>query len=450
MKEPLFEAFDPISAAAWKQKIQADLKGADYQELLWKTEEGITVKPFYTKEDSNAFSQKETYDFSIAERFYVNDIAKTKNAIHKALKGGVNAIILQADKPFAINELLKDICTEYPNIEIHFDLHFLDLAFYKKIKNNLKGKIYFLNIDIIGHLTKDGNWQHSMPKDFAIVKEILSDTTDSFVLAVDAAHYQNAGAIGVQQIAYALAHANEYLEAFGVSRIKNIQFIFATGSNYFFEIAKLKAFQEVWTKLTEAHGITVNTKILCTPSRRNKSLYDYNVNLLRSTTECMSAILGGASCIENLAYDALYHKKNDFGSRIAKNQLLILQKESYFENASSFADGAYYIESISQQMAQKSLDIFKNIEQAGGFLKQLKDGIIQKKLAESASKEQEAFDKGEIILLGTNKYPNPEDKMKDALELYPFLKKQPRKTIIKPILATRIAEKIEQERLNQE
>jgi methylmalonyl-CoA mutase len=172
--------------------------------------------------------------------------------------------------------------------------------------------------------------------------------------------------------------------------------------------------------------------------------------MLRTTTECMSAILGGADTVSNISYDSVYHKKNEFGERISRNQLLILKEESYFINASEYAEGSYYIESLTKEISEKALAIFKDIEKGGGFLKQLKEGTIQRKIKESADKEQAQFDKGELVLLGTNKHPNMDDKMNDTIELYPFVKTKPRKTLIPPVIARRLAEKMEQERLNDE
>ena len=164
----------------------------------------------------------------------------------------------------------------------------------------------------------------------------------------------------------------------------------------------------------------------------------------------MSAVLGGANTIGNMPYDYLYHKSNDFGERVSRNQLLILKAESYFETASNPADGTYYIEQLTNELAEKALVLFKDIERNGGFLKQLKEGTIQRKIKESADKEQELFDNGKIILLGTNKHPNTKDRMKQDLELYPFVKTNVRKTLISPIIERRLAEKTEQERLNHE
>ena len=164
----------------------------------------------------------------------------------------------------------------------------------------------------------------------------------------------------------------------------------------------------------------------------------------------MSASLGGANFICNLPYDAIYHNDNEFGERIARNQLLVLKHESYFNIVNNPTEGAYYIESLTNQLSEKALALFKDIEENGGFLKQLKEGIIQRKIKESASKEQELFDKEVIVLLGTNKYINKNDKMKNDIERYPFLKRNKRKTLIEPIIPHRLSEKIEKERLDNE
>ena len=172
--------------------------------------------------------------------------------------------------------------------------------------------------------------------------------------------------------------------------------------------------------------------------------------MLRTTTECMSAILGGADTICNLPYDVIYHKDNAFGERIARNQLVLLKEESYLDKTTNPSNGSYYIESLTKQLAEKALELFKLIEKSGGFLAQLKNNAIQKKIKESAQKEQELFNNHKEILVGTNKYVSNSDKMKDAIELYPFIKNKARKTIIEPIIEKRLSEEVEQKRLNDE
>ena len=252
-------------------------------------------------------------------------------------------------------------------------------------------------------------------------------------------------------MAYSLAHANEFLNFFKNDVSKKFHFKFSVGSNYFFEISKLKAFRILWKSLLENYSYkNTEAHIFSTPTLRNKTIYDYNVNMLRTTSECMSAVLGSSNTISNISYDQVYHKANEFGERISRNQLLILKEESYFDSENDITKGSYYIENITHQLAEKALQIFKQIEKSGGFLNQLKSGNIQKKIAESANIEQEKFDKKEIVLLGTNVFEKEDEKMNSNLELYPFLKQKNHKTLLIPILSKRLAENIEKQRLKSE
>lgn len=269
-------------------------------------------------------------------------------------------------------------------------------------------------------------------------------------MGVNAALYHNAGANAVQEIAYTLAHANEYLTIFGEKCAKKIQFNFAIGSHYFFEIAKLRAFKYLFNLILGPYNTSANATIFAEPALRNKTILDYNVNLLRTTTESMSAVLGGANTIANCTYNVAFEEPNDFGLRIAKNQLLILKEESYFTNAQNIPNNAYYIEAITIELAEKALKLFKEIEASGGFLKQLKQGTIQRKISENAQKEQAQFNTNELILVGTNKYPNKNEKLKPALIKSISKKRKGKKTLIIPILPKRLAEEFEQKTLKNE
>ena len=449
MSIDLFKDFEAISEAAWKQKIQVDLKGADYNEtLLWKTNENITVKPFYTKSDrTHQQINLPKKGFLVCQSIFVDD-EKIANFLAKdTIQRGANAIQFIAKKEFDFKYLLKDIdCT---NVTIYFNFQFLSSSFVINISNYINSKNIYFQIDIIGHLAETGNWYKNLKEDQNHIEKILTHTDNC--ISVNASLYQNAGATITQQLAYTLAHANEYLTIYGASVAEKINFQFSIGSNYFFEIAKLRAFRILWdTLLKEYNHSTNKAHVFTKPSLRNKTLYDYNVNLLRTSSESMSAILGGSNTVSNISYDTIYHKSNEFGERISRNQLLILKEESELSSAQNFADGTYYIESITNQLAEKALTLFKSIEKSGGFLKQLKNGIIQRKITEAANKEQEKFTQNEITLLGTNLLPNEKDKMKDDLELYPFIKLRKEKTLIPPIIQRRLAESSEKERLNNE
>ena len=448
MSNFLFDEFDSVSPAAWKQKIQVDLKGADYNEtLLWKTDEGITVKPFYTQEDAkNTPINLPKNGFNICQSIFIDDEKIANSLALNALKRGANTVQFKASKPFDPKTLLKGFPGDTP---IYFRLTFLDADFQIKLTEFCHSDNTFFQTDIIGNLAENGNWFINLKEDHKQLEKIVAKSKNCISVSGDL--YQNAGANLTQQLAYTLAHANEYLNHFGAKVTSKIHFKFAVGSNYFFEIAKLRAFRILWASLLNEYDVKNNeTHIFTQPSLRNKTLYDYNTNMLRTTSECMSAILGGSNTIANVAYDRIYHKSNEFGERIARNQLLILQQESYLASAQNAADGSYYIDVLTHQLAEKALSIFKQIEKGGGFLKQLKAGIIQKKIQESAIREEEKFNTKEIVLLGSNLQSNQNDTMKENLELYPFVKQRHIKTLITPIVRKRLSENLEKKRLDNE
>lgn len=456
MKNNLFSEFSSVSAKAWKQKIQVDLKGADYNDsLVWQTLEGIDVRPFYHNDDMQTpLSIPHPPDaWNAGQSFYVDDEAIVNSLVIDALDRGAEAIYFYADAPFDMEKLLVHL--PFETCKLYFQFQFLDITFVKKLETYLKEKnasSCFL-LDTIGQAARSGNWFQNAQKDLTQQIDVVQECQNFATLSVDATLYQQAGATMVQQLAYAMAHVTEYFQQASHQAIKinhPVTFKISVGSHYFFEIAKLRALRILFASIAKAFGFDESCHIVATPSKRNKTVYDYNINMLRTTTECMSAVLGGADTICNLAYDALYHKSNEFGERIARNQLLILKAESYFDVVSNPADGSYYIESITRELAEKALTLFKDIEAQGGFLSQLKEGTIQRKIKESAQKEQQLFDEGVIKLVGTNIQPNRDDRMKDSLELYPFLKQKNHKTTLVPIIEKRIAENLEKERLEDE
>lgn len=448
----LFSDFEAVSSKQWKQQIQYELKGADYNEtLVWESPEGIKVKPFYHNDETevNLNAITPSKPFAIVQNIFVHDLKKSNARALETLQRGAESVRFTLENDaVSIEELMQNLPLE--NVNYYFNLPFLSVEFSNKINEfatKSKANIFIQN-DPIGQLAKDGNWFENLEKDFEKLNAIASKTAIPF-LTISSGIYQNAGANIVQQLAYTLAHANEYFNRIPAIN-QPITIEVAVGTNYFFEIAKLRALRLLFNSLASEFNHNFDCHIIVTPTKRNKTLYDYNVNMLRTTTECMSAILGGADAVANLAYDAIYHKDNEFGDRISRNQLLVLKHESYFDKVNNPADGAYYIETLTEQLAEKALELFKDIEKNGGLISQLIDGTIQRKINESAQKEQELFDSGKEVLLGTNKYPNKNDQMKNDLELYPFVKQNARKTLITPIIEKRLAEKLEQERLASE
>lgn len=456
----LFTEFDSVSLKKWKQKIQYDLKGADYNEtLVWSSPESIDVKPVYHNDDFDkpfGIIPGQPSQWNIAQHVFIDDAGIANSLALDALSRGADAIVFSAEKEFDLQQVFKGF--NFDNLKIYFQLDFLDEGFIQSLIDFLfkQDALVYYNIDPIARLASEGNWFHNLKADHVILENIINNNPNQVILGVDLSLYQNAGANIVQQLAYAMSHTNEYLNHFHrlsseeVPAQLSLCFKVAVGGNYFFEIAKLRALRKLYASLASEYGLREECHILTVPTHRNKTLYDYNVNMLRTTTESMSAILGGANTICNLPYDALYHKSNEFGERISRNQLLILKAESYFDMVSNPADGSYYIEKLTKELSEKALNLFKSLEKSGGFLKLLKEGTIQKKIKESANKEQELFDSGKLKLIGSNVFQNKTDRMKNDLELFPFVKTKVRKTLLAPIVPNRLSEEIEKQRLANE
>jgi len=454
MEEKLFKDFEAVSAKAWKQKIQVDLKGADYNEkLITKTPHGVDIKPFYHQDDvEQQFETTPKETWKVAEQIHFDHgiekaIEFTKDIAERGAEF-IWVVISKTDLDYAsyfksVAHLATDFYIEYQ--QPHSDL---SKTLLEASKNH--SAKFEIGIDPLHHFASIGNWWQNLEKDQQMWSTLLQET--SVVLQVDARLFQQAGATIPQQLAYTLAQFNEYLNWTHHFSIENLEvkLINAVGSNYFFEIAKLKALPYLLESLLEAYENKVNFSYFSIPTKRNKTLYDYNVNMLRTTTECMSAVLGGSHVVANLAYDEIYHKTNEFGERISRNQLLMLKEESYFDKVENPTDGAYYIDSLVTQFTENAWEVFKQLEQGGGFVQQLFEGKIQQKIKASSEEEITAVEAGEFTLVGTNKYENTQDKMKNELEVSPFLGKSPRKTLIEPIVERRIAEAIEQKRMANE
>lgn len=473
MSNSLFETFTATTATQWKQKIQMDLKGADYNEaLITPTREGINIKPFYHSDTAPDIHipnrSSKSNDWYISQRVYAgNATAANKKAIDILNRGSEGVILTIPHKDIDLATLLKGLPKQ--GIQIH--TQFFDLDYINSLYEIAPHA--FVHIDIIHQLLSDGNWFQNKEQDFLKFHTLIQNFEGYFSnITVNTATYQQAGATITQELAYFVAHLNEYLNgldevgllsAFAKAESqpttqskkdinsipKRVNIDTAIGSNYFFEIAKYRAYRILTRTIGDLYKIDLGCYITATPSLRNKSLMDYNVNLLRTTTECMSAILGGADTLCNIPYDTFFNKENEFGDRIARNQLLILKEEAYLNKIGNPADGSYYIDSITQQLVEQALDIFKNIESAGGLIQSLFDGTIQRKIKESAQQEQESFNSGKRVLIGANKHPNAALPLQKEYEILPFLKIKQRKTLIEPIVPRRLTEELEKSEMKK-
>ncbi len=461
MSKRLFKDFEPVTEAAWKQKIQMDLKGADYNDtLITNTAAGIDIKPMYHGDSAPQLQipARATNNWYISQKIYAgNATAANKKAKNVLSRGCEGVLFVIPHKDIDPVELLQDL----PEHGIQIHPQFIDLDYIQKI-HDVNPKAY-VHLDIIHQLACDGNWFNNKSQDHETYAQFIKSFPGYFSqFTINTSIYQSAGATVTQELGYFAAHLNEYLNhycdtekghdetlynAFAKAE-KRINIDTTIGSNYFMEVAKYRAYRIITRAIGNLYDLNLNCYITASPSLRNKSLLDYNVNLLRTTTECMSAVLGGADTVYNLPYDAFFNKENEFGDRIARNQLRILKDEAYLDKINNAADGSYYIDTLTKQLTEKALELFKTIEKAGGFVQSLFEGTIQRKIKESAAQELNDLGNGSKVLVGVNKYPNADLPLQKEYELFPFVKANPRKTLIQPIVPSRIAASTEKAQMS--
>ncbi|WP_282628983.1 methylmalonyl-CoA mutase family protein [Empedobacter sedimenti] len=419
----LFEDFDTISEKEWKNKVQVELKGLEYNEtLVWGTNDQINVKPLYTRDDVD-YSQIQPLPRSSKDWKIISKYSENKDQDYSFLYG-----YLIPQKTFSTTINLPN----YLDLFIEFDGS-TDLKSLEDVPN-----LKYLDFDIYGYLAQNGLWQNDSKKaSKELVKEVLELKNFEKVISIQGDVYQNAGANHVQQIAITLAHAVEYLENFGADIADKIYFKFAVGGNYFFEIAKIRAFRFLWKMILEQYNKESEAFIFTSTSLRNKSKLDIYNNVIRTTLEASAAVFGSSDAVFVGSYDEV-NQESDFGLELAAKQQLLLQKESYLNQFTDPSAGSFYIESLTNQLAENALELFKTIQNVGGFVKALENETIQDYIYTSAKKEQKDFDEQIVKLIGVNKYRNPAD----------VVEKQPKEKIVKqalfiPIVPTRLAEKEE-------
>jgi methylmalonyl-CoA mutase len=414
-----------------------------------KVEQGVVVKPIYHKENLDS---KVSLSNNFPTEWLVGQIivAETQEAcllfLNKALKGGVDALTFFDKKEIDLVTLLKEVKYKLKRIEIIFSeppsLSNLESIISVCDKN---GTSLWLIFDPIHNLIKSGNWKKSIENDLQDWLKFYSDSK-SKSFKVSGVVFQNAGASIAEEIAFCLAQANEYLLTLSNEGIEpdKICFEVSIGENYFFEISKIHALRSMWNLVSSEYGNAIPCEIIAQPSKRNMTLFDFNLNMLRSSTAAMASIIGGANVVNNLPYDEVFNPSNDFGNRIARNQLLILKHECYFDKLENPAKGAYFIEQLVSDLSENILEIFKDIEHLGGFIKCLETGYVQERILVSEQEEQKAFDEGSRILVGTNKYQNLREVPIADLLLKSINQTS---TSIRPIIEKRLSEQNELKRI---
>lgn len=441
-KEKLFSDFPAVTTQEWMDKIMVDLKGADYEKkLVWKTNEGFKVKPFYRREDLEGLktteglpgqypyirgNKKDDNTWFVRQDIRVDNPAEANAKALDLLNKGIDSLgfhikakDLNADY---IRTLLKDICCEC--VELNFKTcqrHTVELA--KLLTEYFKEKGYdpeklqgSLDFDPISRMMKKGKNVSGLIANAKELVEVMAPYPKFRCIAVNSLALNNAGAYIYQELGYALAWGNEYLSRLteaGVSAdlaAKKIKFNFGISSNYFMEIAKFRATRMLWADIVNEYHpacqCACQMAVHAETSSFNLTLFDAHVNLLRTQTEAMSAAIAGVDSITVTPFDKAYETPNDFSERIARNQQLLLKEESHLNRIVDPAAGSYYIENLTVSIAKQAWDLFLQTEEAGGMVKAVLDSSVQNAVNSSNRARHEAVSKRKEILLGTNQYPN--------------------------------------------
>lgn len=370
---------DTATLPTWENLVKKQLKTEDIYPILEKENlEGIEVRPFYTD------VQK-----PLANLPKVEESTHLVAKYHESLEDEVFAFMLDQ------------------NVE------------------NLDEKTFFVNNkDLAGHISPREEDQYFSLIDVFNEKEgSIDDQLAKELLAkgfkrsicVDISLHQNAGAAIYQQLGIALAKTKELIEAYGPEILNKLIFKIAVGGNYFFEMAKLRAFKMVFNQLSKEYNLDEVPYIFAETSFRNKAISDNENNLIRSTLELAAAMIGGADAVYTNNY--LVSRSTDNSEEISFKQQIVLAYESIINVFEDASNGSYYVEDTTQQIADKSWALFVEMEDAGGYLELLKQGIVQKKIYEHAVQEQQWIEEGKIKLIGVNLYPKLDVK-KSIEELY--------------------------------
>ena len=450
-KEKLFSEFKAPTRQEWLDKIEKDLKGADFNKrLVWRTNEGFNVQPFYLKEDVEKLktpeslpgefpfvrgNKKNSNEWYVRQEIEVTDAKEANAKALDILNRGVDSLSFHIhgkdiSKEF-VEALLQGIECEI--VEINFNtckrstLKLAEIlkAYFEQKGYDKKKITGSFDWDPMEKMLRKGN-------DLTAVLPIAKDLVEAMkeypnfrTVAVNAVSLNNSGAYIVQELGYALAWGNEYMNQLVEAGIdadtaaNNIKFNLGISENFFMEMAKFRAARMLWAEIVKQYAPKEDAScMMCVnaaTSKYNMTLFDSYVNLLRSQTEAMSAALAGVHSIQVTPFDAVYETPNEFSERIARNQQLLLKEESHFDKVVDPGAGSYFIEELTTSLANEGWKIFLNIEENGGFLEAIKKGMVQDDINATNQKRHDAAAKRKEFILGTNQFPNFTEKSEGKL-----------------------------------
>ena len=441
--------FPAISAKTWKEKIVADLKGADFdKKLVWRTSEGFNVQPYYRQEDLKGLKTtvsapgqfpyvrgtKTNNEWAIRQNICATKNARKANA--KALdilNKGVTSLgfCLNAEKLSYryIKTLLEGIKLDAVALNFNVcackapELANILVRFVGRSGYDFKAVVGSINVDPIKNMLLKGKplTKEQVAEKIVATVKAAKTLVNYRVVGVNSVALNNSGAYCAQELAYALAWGAEYMTMMTEAGLPNylaarsIRFNMGIGGNYFMELAKFRAARLLWAKIVEAYKAPIFTAALkeaakmnvcAETSRFNMTIFDAYVNMLRTQTETMSAALAGVDEIVVTPFDATYEEPTEFAERIARNQQLLLKEESHFDKVVDPAAGSYYIENLTNSIAEEAWKQFLAIQEEGGMYELVAAGKVQEAMAATLKARLSDVAKRKEVILGSNQFPN--------------------------------------------
>ena len=485
----LFKDFPVVSIEEWEEKIKQDLKGVDYEKkLVWKSPEDISVQPYYRSEHLEQLGYLNSHPgefpytrgyskygnkWDIREDILVKQPEEANRKALRVLEKGATALGFIIKKGAVktsgdLERLLDGIELEKTGINFLSGTETPKLvSLFAEIveKRGIEaGKVTgSANFDPFGYLTNNGKYITNREQDINDAAGLIENYGKRFhsfrLIGVNGISFCNAGASAVMELAFSLATGNEYLSVLTGMGLpvdpvaQNIQFNLGSGSNYFMEIAKLRAARMLWARIVQAwepkSEDSLKTFIHSETSDFNKTIYDPYVNMLRTTTEAMASAIGGANSLYVKPFDRNFRDSSDFSERIARNTQIILKNEAYFDKVTDPSAGSYYIESLTDSLVSETWKLFQQIEKDGGYIVALENGFIQEQIEELCRKRCMNLALRKEVLVGTNQYVNT---LESAIENVTGESSEsiiPADNLVtKPLKKIRVAEAFEEMRMN--
>lgn len=448
MEQKLFPEFPEITKNDWIAQVNKDLKGKSFDDtLVWHSLENFDVQPYYAKEDlSNlpleaiqaAQKNKKTASWQNRPLVKYTSEKETNALIISYLQRGADAVNIDLS---SIDLRQVDLVKLLNNIKLSDSPIFFTTLQGNELLVNLSKFIYYLpkggvRADVIANsFTTESSEDNKLT--WENTKHIISQTaqySNFQALSVTSHVFHNAGANAVQELAFTLASAVENLDKLTdldlapEEIIAKLEFSVSIGTNYFVEIAKLRALRYLWSKVLESYNcasLIIDCHIHCQTSSFYDSTLSPYTNMLRATTEAMSAVMGGCDALTVFAYDSVIGEQNsEIGERIARNVSILMREEAHLDKTIDPSAGSYYIESLTYQLSVEAWQLFLKVESLGGITRAFEKGFVQEEIKKSYEAKVKSLQNGKVMV-GVNKFrvePENESKtVKNRIESSIFL-----------------------------